>query len=37
MNAKIFISASLFGKIIFQFLNSVKRHQEPGGKEVKVG
>lgn len=37
MNAKTFISTSLFGKILFQFLNSVKRHQKPGGKGVKVG
>ena len=32
MNAKVVIPTSLFKKILFQFLNSVKR---PGGKEVK--
>lgn len=37
MNAKIFTSRNLVGRLLSQFLNSVKRNQEPGGKGGRVG
>lgn len=37
MTAKISISTSVVGKILSQFLKSIKMNQKSAGKEFKIG
>lgn len=37
MTAKIFISTSVVGQILSQFLKSISRNQKSAGKEFKIG